>query len=210
MSTSYLDVPVFAGQGTEAADSLRTHEQALHDATSPSGALLLASCFDGFHRELSGLSLPEIELSRIDRAAFSSPKDIIPSLPQHSDNPIISSTKLFMFQSLRYLGHVESSTNSPSRFTDAMKANASCNLGVLGFSSGILVASVVAASQNTLMYISISVEAFRLAFWIGMRTQEYRMNVLGVGEESLPWSMVLLGTNRKDADAAIEAFRHKV
>jgi len=208
MSALYLDVPIFAGQGTEAADSLRAHEQALRDSTSPSGALLLSSCFDAFHQELSELSPHEIELSRVDRADFGSPNDIISSLPQYSDNPIISSTKLFMFQSLRYLGHVESLKTSG--FTDVLKANTSHNLGVLGFSSGILVACVVAASQNTLVYISISVEAFRLAFWIWVRTQYYRKNVLGDGEEGLPWSVVLLGTDRKEADAAIEAFRHKV
>jgi hypothetical protein len=56
MSASYLDVPVFAGQCMEAVDSLQAHEQALHDATSPSGALLLSSCFDTFHQELSELS----------------------------------------------------------------------------------------------------------------------------------------------------------
>jgi hypothetical protein len=115
-----------------------------------------------------------------------------------------------MFQSLRYLGYVESLNNSPSRFTDALKAHASRNLGVLGFSLGILVACVVATSQNTLVCISIFVEAFRLAFWIGVRTQYYRKNVLGDGKECLPWSVVLSGTNRKEADTAIEAFRHKV
>ena len=113
MSALYLDVPIFAGQGTEAADSLRAHEQALHDVTSLSG-LLLSSCFDAFHQELPELSLREIELSRVDRADFSSLKYIILSPPQHSDNSIISSTKLFMFQSLRYLGHVESLNNSPT------------------------------------------------------------------------------------------------
>jgi len=43
-----------------------------------------------------------------------------------------------------------------------------------------------------------------------VRKQDYRMTVLGDGEECLPWSVVLLGTNRKDADTTIEAFRHKV
>jgi malonyl CoA-acyl carrier protein transacylase len=211
MSASYLDVPLFAGQGTEAVNSLRAREQALHDATSPSGALLLSSCFDAFHKEISTLSLLEIEQSGIDRADFGSPKDILSSLPEHHvNNPIISSTKLFLFQCLRYLAHLETSNSSPSPSAHFLKANASYNLGVLGFSSGILTACVVAASQSTLTYISNSVEAFRLAFWIGARTQDYRRTVLGNERNHLPWSVVLLGIDAKEAEAAIDAFQCKV
>jgi hypothetical protein len=105
---------------------------------------------------------------------------------------------------------MESSKNSPSRFTGVLKANASHNLGVLGFSSGVLSACVVAASQSTLAYISNAIEAFRLSFWIGVRTLGYQRNALRDGGIGLPWSVVLLGVDREEAEDAVEVFRIKV
>ena len=203
MSSSYLNVPIFAGQGTDAADSPRIIEQSLRDLTSPSCALLLFSCFN---EELSKLSPVERQESGLEPTDFKSPKDLISSFPEHYvHNPIISGIKLFLFQSLRYLAHIERSSTSSHGFTDALKANAIHNLGVLGFSSGILPACVVATSQSALAYISNSVEGFRLAFWIGMRTMGYRRGILRDGGHHLPWSIVL-GMDRKEAEAAIDAF----
>src|SRR6202044_1216720 len=132
MSSSYLNVPIFAGQGTDAADSPQIIEQSLRDLTSPSCALLLTSCFDAFLEELSKLSQVERQESGLERTDFKSPKDLISSFPEHYvHNPIISGIKLFLFQSLRYLAHIERSSTSSHRFTDALKASTVHNLGVL-------------------------------------------------------------------------------
>ena len=211
MASSYLDVPIFAGQGTDSLHSPQVLEQALRDASLPSSALLLSSCFDAFRTELSFLSPVQLQESGLEPTDFKTPTDIL-TISRHVHNPIISSTRLFLFQSVRYLAHVDGSNDSPTRFADAFKSNASCgNLGILGFSSGIIPACVVAASQSSLAYISNAVEAFRLVFWIGVRALGYRVKVLkGGGGDRLPWGAVFLGMDRKEAGAAIEAFQAKV
>jgi malonyl CoA-acyl carrier protein transacylase len=214
MTFWHLDIPVFAGQGTDAANSAHTLQQALRDTASPSGSVLLSACFDSFHDELSCLSPIELEESELERADFLNAKDILSTFPdKYIHNPIISGTKLFLIQSLRYLAHVETSSDSPSRFLDALKLNVSSNLGILGLSSGMLPACVVAASNSTLAYISHSVEAFRLAFWIGVRAQGYRRRCLQAGEGhlvGLPWSVILLGMDKQCALDAIDEFNQKV
>src|ERR1700692_5091967 len=79
MSSSSLDLPVFAGQGTDSVDSSQI------DLNSPSNALLLSSCFDAFHTELSQLSLAECNDSGIDLADFKNPGDIFSPLREHSN-----------------------------------------------------------------------------------------------------------------------------
>lgn len=210
----HLDIPLFAGQGTDATNSTHTLQQALRDAASPSGAFLLSSCYDAFQKELVSLSSVELEESGIEPADFQDAKDILHIKSDHYiHNPIISGIRLFLVQSLRYIVHIETSSGSPGRFVDAIKLNASCKIGILGFSSGMLPACVVAASHSTLAYISYSVEAFRLAFYIGLRTQGYRREVLQGGKDAsigLPWSVVLLGMDRLGAQDAIDEFHHKV
>ena len=175
MAASYIEVPIFAGQDTDAIELISACEQALRDATLPSGSLLLSSCFDAFCTELSALSSTEVQQYGIDKAHFKTPKDILSGLPgRYENNPIVSGTKLCLLQCLRYLAHIESSGTSSSQFADALQSNACHNLGVLGFSSGILPACVVAASGSVLTYISYSVEAFKLALWVGVRTLFYR------------------------------------
>lgn len=212
--TWHLNIPVFAGQGTDAADCPQTLQQALCDAASPSGSVLLSACFDAFRGELSGLSPIEFDGSELERADFINPKDILSASPdKYAHNPIISGTRLFLIQSLRYLAHVETSSDSPSRFLDVLKLNTSSNLGVLGFSSGMLPACVVAASSSTLSYISHAVEAFRLAFWVGLRAQGYRRRLLHAGGNpviGLPWSVIFFGMDRHHALDAIDEFNQKV
>jgi len=198
------------GQGANAIE-LISCEQALRDATLPSGSLLLSSCFDAFCTELSALSSTEVQQSGIDKAHFKTPKDILSGLPgRYENNPIMSGTKLCLLQCLRYLAHIESSGTSSSRFTDALQSNARHNLGILGFSSGILPACVVAASGSVLAYISYAVEAFKLALWIGVRTLFYRHSASGDGTGNLPWSVVLLGIDKRGAESAIDGFRRNV
>ncbi|TFK52663.1 polyketide synthase [Heliocybe sulcata] len=214
----FADVPVFAGQGTAAASSLQTREQALRDAESASGTLLLTSCYQAFLTELATLSPEELELVDVDPADFETAQSLLAASPErYQRNPVISSTTLFLIQSLRYLAHVESQASaekSAAPFFDYLKKNVEHGLGVLGFSSGILPACVVGTSKNTLAYVMHAVEAYKLAFWIGVRCQLYRAATLTVegapGKESmLPWSLVFMGMGRKSAEKAIAEFRTK-
>jgi hypothetical protein len=210
-----LNVPVFAGQGSAAANTIQTRQQALQDATSPSGSILLSACHEAFHAELSSLSPTELTQANIDIADFKSKVSLL-SIPdrRYLHNPIISGPTLFLIQSLRYIAFIQTSgvsADSLTPFSDVLKGNLERGMGVLGFSSGILPACVVGTSLSAVTYISRAVEAYRLAIWIGVRTQIYRTVTLeassaGKNSTNLPWSLVFFGMNKQSAEAAITVF----
>ena len=204
---AFLNIPVFAGQGSAAANSPAARTQALSDAASSAGSLLLATCFQAFHCEL--YSLPQSLVSGIDLSDFRNKNDLL-HIPaeRYLNNPIITGTTLFLLQSLRYLAYVESSAaaeDSLTPFSDILKGNLEHHLGILGFSSGVLPAVVAATSFNMISYISRSVEVYRLAIWIGIRTQQYRHQTI-LDDSPAPWSLVFLGLDNKSAEEAITAF----
>lgn len=207
--TTALNIPVFAGQGTAAANSPATRKQAQKDASSSAGSLLLAACFEAFHSELSSLSQSEILKAGIDISDFKNKNTLLSvSSDRYLNNPIITGTTLFLFQSLRYLAYVEAfgaAEESLTPFSDVLKSNLESEMGVLGFSSGILPAVVAATSFNIVSYISRSVEAYRLAIWIGIRTRQYRDQAV-LDDSAAPWSLVFLGLDKKSAEEAIVAF----
>lgn len=208
-AATFLNIPVFAGQGAAAADYPAFRKQAQRDATSSAGSLLLTACFEAFHAELSCLAQDEILRTGIDLSDFKHRNAILDIPPDcYLSNPILTGTTLFLFQSLRYLAYIETSggvEETLAPFSDVLKGNREYQLGVLGFSSGILPAVVVATSFNTISYISRSVEAYRLAFWIGVRVQQFREKIALHNPDS-PWSLVFSGLDKKSAEEAIIAF----
>ncbi|KAI0055306.1 polyketide synthase [Artomyces pyxidatus] len=209
-----FDVPVFAGQGTAAVNSPQTRQRALRHASSPSGSLLLTSCFEALHAELASLSPSDLHVTSVDPSDFDSPQSLLSATQdRHTFNPIISGTTLFLIQTLSYLDLIESGagTSSPSSsFSSIHEKNSAHGFGILGFSSGILPACVVAVSSSTLEFLINSVAAFRLAFWIGVRTQLYRISALQAAgasaDDARPWSLVLLGIGKQAAEAAISDY----
>ncbi|KAG6872570.1 hypothetical protein C0995_008721 [Termitomyces sp. Mi166 len=213
-----LYLPIFAGQGTSAATSSQTCQTALSDSSSPSGTLLLSACYEAFHRELSCLPDGDFSALEIDRADFSLPQDLISS-PKHryQHNAVVSGSTLFLVQALRYLAFVEAtcvSANSVTPFSDILKRNIQHDLGVLGFSSGILPACVVATSFSTWSYITRAVETYRLAIWVGIRSHLYRVQTLKAASLNLnthlPWSLVLMGSTKVDAEEALATYTKEV
>lgn len=216
MKSPPLNVPVFAGHGTTAAQSSSTFQQAQQDASTTSGSLLLAACHEAFHTEMAILPPSELARLNINLSQFQHKGSLI-TLPTSTSslrhNALFSSSSLFLIQALRYLAVVEAEalrTHSITPFTDFLKTTFSRGSGILGFSSGILPACVVATSQNAITYITRCVEVYRFALWLGLRSQQYRLRVL---EESalpsdspLPWSLVFLGMSREVAENAISSF----
>ncbi|KAF4571087.1 Type I Iterative Polyketide synthase (PKS) [Pleurotus pulmonarius] len=208
-AVTILDVPVFAGQGTTAANSPQTRQQALKDAASPAGSLLLSSCFETFHNELSTLTTEELASVDVTLSEFAN-KNALLEVPsdKYSNNSLITGPTLFLIQSLRYLAFVEASgleNDSLTPFSDVLKGNLEHGLGVFGFSSGILPAVVVGSALSTITYISRAVEAYRLALWIGVRTQIYRAKH-AANDPSSPWSLVFLGISKEATEEAIINF----
>lgn len=211
---SDLHIPVFAGQGTSASNTHQAREQALCDASSPSGSAFLSACHESFITELSTLNSNDLEEADIDLADFSNPSALL-TLPstRYRHNPVISGPTLFLLQILRYLAfidHVTETTGSFTPFSDVLQCNAANGTGILGLSSGILPAVVVGTSLNLSTFLSRAVEAYRLAIWIGVRTQAYRQKTLSAAspdhDPSLPWSLVFMGLTKDFIDDAVRTF----
>ncbi|KAG1727831.1 polyketide synthase [Suillus lakei] len=202
-------VPLFPGQGSSSGALALALQQALRDIRSPSGHLLLASCHEAFHAEVLKLSGDELNETRISLVDFQEATSLLSSSSLYQNNPIISSISLFLIQALRYLAHFSGSPTEPngrSTFADH-------SLGVTGFSSGIITACVVGASNSVLTFMSNAVEAFRLAFWIGVRSVQHRTKELqsasGFPDTGLPWSVVCIGLSRADVLGFISDFESK-
>ena len=178
---SVPNIPLFAGHGTSAIYDIDQRQQVIRDAASPSARLLLSSCHETFLAELSSLSPTELSETDIDLGDFLVPESLL-SLPRerHLHNPIISGSTLFLVHTIRYLAFVEAyatSSRSLTPYNDLLKLNVHHNIGILGFSSGVLPACVVGSSVTTITFISRSIEAYKLALWVGVRTHTYRERV---------------------------------
>ncbi|KAF8330663.1 putative polyketide synthase [Amanita rubescens] len=212
-SSELLFIPVFAGQGTNAASSAATRQQALSDAKLPCCSVLLVACFQAFVSELLTLSSSALDDIQVSLSEFTTKESLLVQDERYLYNPVITGSTLFLVQVLRYLAFTEGNGGSikphPS-FSDILKSNKKYDVGILGFSSGILPACVVSSSNTVIEFISRAVEIFRLALWIGIRSQLYRKKELSVCtpsvHPSLPWSLVFFGLGRQAAEAALEKF----
>ncbi|KIK97930.1 hypothetical protein PAXRUDRAFT_807021 [Paxillus rubicundulus Ve08.2h10] len=202
-SKNIIIVPVFSGQGSGRASLCHASGQAIHDATSPLGSLLLSSCLDAFLAELSVLSPEELDQSGICPSDFRDPLSLLSPQSKHSTNQIISGTFLFLAQVLRYQSYVQSTCSRLS--SNFLKSNVDHGVGILGFSSGIFPACVVATSDDPLTYITTTVEVFRVVFWVGFRVLQFTRKLLRDNpvDCTLPWSIACLGLTHVDVQEHI-------
>lgn len=206
---SRIVLPVFAGQGTTRTSLRHAVDQAIRDADSPTGSLLLSSCLDVFLAELAALSPEELDQSGICPSDFDDPRRLLTPDPKYVKNHIISGVFLFLAQVIRYQSYVQTTSRS---LLDLLKANIDHAAGVLGLSSGIFPACVVATSRNPLSYITTAVEIFRLVFWISLRVLQATRKLLKEKpvDATLPWSVACLGLTKADVEHHIARFEQKV
>jgi hypothetical protein len=207
-----LIIPVFSGQGSTSVDSRRVQDQALISSSSPAGTLLLSSCFGAFHSDLSSLSDTELEMTGVSLADFDRPFTLLAVPPKkYFRNPVLSGTRLLLIQALIYLEWATRTVGgAPDTFSALLERNRRYRVGVVGFSSGIISASVVGTSATTLDYLSNATSAFRVALWIGVRTQCYRIrahiaSAIYVNDDR-SWSRILLGMGYHATEEAISQF----
>ncbi|KAK7024447.1 hypothetical protein VNI00_016298 [Paramarasmius palmivorus] len=206
-----INISLFAGQGTAAADSAQTIRQAIADSHSPAGSILLAASHDAFHRELESLSPSERSELDIQLVDFPTPETLlsIPH-PRYRYNPVISGSSLFLIQSLRYLAYAEATVSSPAANLHHVPHGDQTLSEVLGFSSGILPACLVATSISPVTYLARAAELYRLAIWIGIRAQFYRRDeetCIPAHDRSLSsWSIAFLGLTPALAKEVLEKF----
>lgn len=208
MAVIAVDVIIFSGQGTQAASSTTAITQAILDAKSPAGAVLLSACWDAFLEEAAVLKKNEAQILGMDVANLN-PRDVYFLLNVDLSGPIFDSARLFLIQTLRYLAHV---TDNAKGDTPASQVE------VLGFSSGILPACVVASAAkpqsmnvNILKFCSNAVEVFKLAFWLAVRTALWKHDYAGAhSDPGESWSVVVMGLDQQDGATAIRAFYEQV
>ncbi|KDQ12500.1 hypothetical protein BOTBODRAFT_34463 [Botryobasidium botryosum FD-172 SS1] len=189
------DFFVFDGQGTPASSAAQTTQIALNDAASPLGNVLLTACHEALLKELSSLTEEELGQAGVSATDFQKPTDLIEHTPERRENPVIANIALCIIQFLRYLSNRDSAPQT--------------HLGVVGFSSGMLPAAAVASSSSISTFLFNAIETFRLAFWIGIRSQLWRLAALADSPKetiSSPWSLVIFGVGRESVQAAIDSF----
>ncbi|KAF8881857.1 beta-ketoacyl synthase [Infundibulicybe gibba] len=188
-----LEVPVFSESVFLASPSSQEYEGFLEYASSSSGSILLSACHAAFHEELSTLTPSELGLLEIRLSDF---KETVAVLFQqgkrYRTSLLISSTSQFLQQCLRYLAFVEgrgASNSSLTPFSDVLKRNLQHNVGILGFSSGILSACIVGTSFSSITYISRVVEGYRLLLWINIRSHLTPQSISGITYSSCAFDL---------------------
>ncbi|KAL7270282.1 Type I Iterative PKS [Rhizina undulata] len=182
-------VAVFAGQGSNAIFTSKARAVAARDSKTTVGKVLVDACQRAFTEELS--SIPEDRRQGLDIADFTT---ILEPAEKYQSHALIQGITLCLFQLLRYIPFLECSL-----------------LEVAGFCSGMLPASVVAASAGEVEFLVHAVQAFRLAFWIGYRCQEYKLQSgeKETGNEEQSWGLVVFGWTRENGLDAIREFNNK-
>ncbi|KDR83172.1 hypothetical protein GALMADRAFT_134664 [Galerina marginata CBS 339.88] len=212
-SFTHIFLPVFGGQGTLAFDPGNDFHRFSNLTSSPSASVILSACHTAFHDEVASLDTKDQDKLGICLSQFKHKESILkPQNEQQFNNPVFAGPILLLFQLLRYLSFIENApitTDSTTPFTDALRCNTDHGVGILGFSSGIISACVVATSPSALSFISHAVEAYRLALWIGIRSQFYRA---GLQQSSAlpidyrPWALVIVGIKKVNLKHAIDDF----
>ena len=194
---------VLDGQGIPTTTSPQTIQTALHDAQSPLGRALLLSCYEAFLADYGSLSPEEQLESGLTLEDCSRPESLV-ELPLHTTfNAIVGNVHLYLIQILRYIANLDSGVSFET----------SGIVGVLGFSTGMIAATVIACADAIPSFIAHATEAFRLGFWIGLRAQQYVNRALPHIElpepQSASWTLVIFGCTRAEVQEAVDKFNEE-
>ena len=196
-------VPIFSGLGTSDVISEEWLRQSLTDSDSPTGSLLLQSCYFAFVTELASLSSADLCLLGISLADFHTPTSLL-TLGK-TNHILLSHSFLFLSQALRWLSLID-----PSR-QDALVQQLDVTIGCLSFSLGVLIAPVIASSTTLLDYLSSAVEAYKVTLWIGIRLHLHRhRNPSRITLHESSWSIVCTGISPPAAQRFIADFHAAV
>lgn len=201
---SSRSVILFGGQGSSTLFSQQAASAAIADArVSSQTAILLSRCHAAFLEALDSLGSAREEVIADGTDFFVSSEKILAPGESYRDNALIQGTTICLHQLLRYLSFIERSSREFESVSRSI-------LETAGFCSGLLPAIVVASSRTVQEYVDYSVEAFRLAFWIGYRSTLYCQKMLGSRWKDFPWSLVLTGMSRGQVAEQLDAFHTQV
>jgi hypothetical protein len=197
-------VPIFSGLGTSAAISEAWLKQSLSDSHSPSGSLLLQSCYHAFVDELASLSSNDLRLLGISLDDFPTPTSLL-THERNTNHILLSHSFLFLSQALRWL-----SLNGSSQ-QDAFVQPFDATVGCLAFSLGVLITPVIASSTTLLDYLSSAVEAYKVSLRLGVRVHLcHHGNSSCVTLHGSPRSIVCSGISSLAAQRLIADFHTAV
>ena len=201
------DLMVLDGQGTIAASSPQTVALALRDAQSPFGNAVLVACYQAFIQEYTSLSAKD-KLSAgvdVDVSSIDSATSFLSYILTAQPNALMANVSLYLTQLLRYIAHLH-----PTKFM--LDVGSDRDHALLGFSTGMFAASVIASASSVPSLVMHSVEVFRLAFWLGLRAQQYAEASLA-GSSAIspadPWSLVVFGASRQDLQQSVDRFNEE-
>ncbi|KZT73005.1 ketoacyl-synt-domain-containing protein [Daedalea quercina L-15889] len=193
----HVHIYLLAGQNTTATFSTDSVAAALKDARGLREGLLLVACHAAFLKELLSLS-PE-DRTRCSLDSVQGATDLLDVPSDLRSHPVFVNVNLYLTQLLRFVVVARGSNF-------AWWSNKSNSNLLLGFSTGQLAASIIAASNDDTL-LDHAVEGLRVAFWLGYHAYQFS-NVPYNGCNDSPWSVVLLGCSRAEAGEAISAYNH--
>ena len=197
-------VPIFSGLGASAAISEAWQKQSLSDSNSPSGSLLLQSCYHAFVKELASLPSKDLCLLGISLDDFPTPTSLL-THERNINHILLSHSFLFLSQALRWL-----SLNDPSQ-QDAFAQPFDVAVGCPSFSLGVLIAPVIASSTTPLDYLSSAVKAYKVTLWIGIRVHlHHHGDPSCIAPRDSSWSIVCTGISPLAAQQLIADFHAAV
>lgn len=188
-------VLLFAGQGSRTVFSSPASETLLHRVSRDRiGSLILEHCHEFFVQDSSTLTCDERGiLTEEDARSLTTPEDLIRPSTALAENPVVQAATLYLHQILEYVLYAasEEGRELPSTLSEAA-----------GFCSGILPALVIAADAaiESPRFLEFAVGAFRLAFWIAIRSALFSKAIAGTTWRDLPWSLVVAGLHREELE----------
>lgn len=190
---------VLDGQGIPSSTSLQTIQTAALDATSPLGSSILLACHQALVQDLDSLTSDERIVTGLGSANVASPETLLELPRYYPHDAIVANIHLYLIQVLRYL--------ACNRDATAPSVQCTC---MLGFSSGMLAASVIACAKDIPTFVSYAVGAFRLGFWLGLRVQQHMYEAsTGLAHDNLAWSLVSFGSTRTEIQDAIGSYERE-
>ncbi|EKM53832.1 uncharacterized protein PHACADRAFT_198250 [Phanerochaete carnosa HHB-10118-sp] len=194
---------VLDGQGSPNASSSQTIQTAVRDAQTPIGTAVLLSCHQALIQDYGSLSSQEKLDSGLSPDDFPRPESIFDLSSRFPHNAVVANVHLYLIQLLRYIAATGSHDPSAPR---AM----SKGLCIIGFSTGMVTASIIACADTIPVLISYATQGFRLAFWIGLRAQQYAQSALSAVQiadaPSASWTLVAFGSTRAEIQRAVDNY----
>lgn len=197
---------VLDGQGIPVATNQTAVNTAMQDALSPVGHAVLLSCHQALLQDYKSLTDEESVDAGLAPADVPTPHSLLDLPLRIQYNAIVANTHLYLTQILRYIANLDESAPLDVHWVAQ-------EIGILGFSTGMFAATVMACSHDVPTLVRNATEMFRFAFWLGLRAQEFVTRALAASASASgsltpasSWSLVTFGASRDDIQAAIERY----